>query len=115
MTGAKGGNFGQGYADARQRHSDLDREMRAKDPNSPGLKKFSRLQGLKAGAANSFSGGGVAMGMAASALIDKSKYTTEEARGGLQTGASLMAINPLLGLAVGAGLTAMTAKTTTTI
>ena len=107
LTGAKGGNFGQGYADARQRHSDLNAQS-IKDGKGP-LKKFSKLQGLKAGAANSFSGGGVVMGMAASALADK--YGTDEAKGGMQVGASLMAINPLLGLAVGAGLTAMTAKT----
>ena len=107
LTGAKGGNFGAGYEDAKFRHSQLNAERIA--AGEPGLKKFSRVQGLKAAAANSFSGAGVALGMGASVLSDK--YGTEEAKGGMQVGASLMAINPLLGLAVGAGLTAMTAKT----
>ena len=101
---AKGGNFGQGYRNAR-----LNFNEAKKAGQIPANAKFSRLQGMKAGAKYSLSGAGMIAGMGASALAGR--YGTEEAQGGMQIGASLMAINPMLGLAVGAGLTAFSSKT----
>jgi hypothetical protein len=101
---AKGGNFGQGYRNAR-----LNFNEAKKAGQIPANAKFSRLQGMKAGAKYSLSGAGMVAGMGASYLA--SRYGTEEAQGGMQMGASLMAINPMLGLAVGAGLTAFSSKT----
>lgn len=99
-----GGNFGSAYNQARQ---DFRRAQRRGliDPNA----KFSRVKGLKAAARGSFSGLGVGAAMLGSAAANK--YGTEEAQGGLQTGAALMAINPMIGLAVGGALTAYSAKT----
>ena len=101
---AKGGNFGQGYRNAR-----LNFNEAKKAGTIPANAKFSRFQGMKAGAKYSLSGAGMAAGMGASYLA--SRLGSEEAQGGMQMGASLMAINPMLGLAVGAGLTAFSSKT----
>lgn len=100
----KGGNFGTGYRNARLNFIDAKRAGLV-----PANAKFSKLGGIKAGAKMGLSGAGMVAGMGASYLADR--YGSEEGKGGMQIGASLAAINPLLGLAVGAGLTAFSSKT----
>lgn len=100
-SGVKGGNFGAGYRNAKTLAM-LQGQ------------KFSKLKGLRAGARAGFSGMGVASGLLAGMAIDKlgeRGIVSEEASGALQAGAGLMSINPLLGVAVGAGLTALGART----
>lgn len=104
ITGLKGGNFGSGYRLAK---ANFDKAVA--EGALPANAKFSKLKGLKAGARNSFSGMGVGASLLAGMAVDK--FAPEEAKGALQTGAGLMAINPLLGVAVGAGLTALGART----
>jgi hypothetical protein len=98
-----GGRFGEGYRNAR------DNALQTGT-------KFNRMKGLRAGLKNSVSGAGIVGSLLASSGISalQSKgIVSEEAAGGLQLGASLMSINPMLGAAVGAGLTAWNAKTKT--
>ena len=99
--GRSGGRFGEGYRAAR---------ANALESGT----KFSRAKGMKAGLKNSLSGGGMIASLAASAgisALQNKGIVSQEAGGGMQLGASLAAINPMLGLAVGAGLTALSAKT----
>ena len=71
--------------------------------------KLNRKGAAKAGLKEAFSGAGVAMGLAGSALA--SRYGTQEAQGALQTGAGLMSMDKSLGIAVGGLGTALKAKT----
>ena len=76
--------------------------------------KFNRVKGLKAGLGNSLSGAGMVGSLLASqgiSMLQNKGIVSEEAAPGMQLGASLMAINPMLGLAAGAGMTAFSAKT----
>lgn len=94
-------NFGQGYA-------------AAKENAALSGQKFSKFKGLKAGLSNSLSGGGIVASLLASqgiSMLQNKGVVSEEAAPGMQLGASLMSVNPMLGFAVGAGMTAMTAKT----
>jgi len=109
VTGLKGGNFGAGYRLSKENFNKAVAEGKL-----PANAKFSKFKGLKAGARAGFSGMGVASGLLAGMAIDNLSQrglVSEEATGALQTGAGLMSINPLLGVAVGAGLTALSAKT----
>ena len=109
VTGLKGGNFGAGY---RMAKANFDKAV--KEGALPANAKFSKFKGLKAGARAGFSGMGVGASLLAGMGIDKlasSGVIDQDAVGGMQAGAGLMSINPLLGLAVGAGLTALGAKT----
>jgi hypothetical protein len=99
--GRSGGRFGEGYRAARANALESGQ-------------KFSRGKGMRAGLKNSLSGGGMIASLAASAgisALQNKGIVSEEAGGGMQLGASLAAINPMLGLAVGAGLTALSSKT----
>ena len=99
--GRSGGRFGEGYRAARANALESGQ-------------KFSRGKGMRAGLKNSLSGGGMVASLAASAgisALQNKGIVSEEAGGGMQLGASLAAINPMLGLAVGAGLTALSSKT----
>lgn len=69
----------------------------------------NRRAAFKAGLRTQFSGAGMLMAGAASALA--SKKGTDEAQGALQTGAGLMSMNAGLGIGVGGLGTAATAKT----
>jgi len=110
MNAAKGGNFGRGYRNAYQNFLTAKMEGRI-----PADAKFSKMGGIKAGMKTSFSGANMLAGLGASAFLNSGMgqrmVSDPDAQGALQTGASLAAINPLLGLAVGAGLTAFKSKT----
>lgn len=75
---------------------------------------FNRFKGMKAGLANSLSGAGMVGSLLASqgiSALQSKGIVSEEAAPGMQLGASMMSINPMLGLAVGAGMTALSSKT----
>lgn len=101
VLGTEGGAFGRGYANA-------------KNNALASGQKFSRLRGVKAGIKGSVSGMGIAGSLLASqgiSFLSDKGVISEEAAPGMQLGASLASINPMLGLAVGAGLTAFNSKT----
>lgn len=107
---ARGGNFGLGYRNAR-----LNFDEAKSKGLIPANAKFSKLQGLKAGAKMSFSGAGMLAGLGTSMFLGSSTgqrmVSDPDAQGAMNMGAGIAAINPLLGLAVGAGLTAFKSKT----
>lgn len=107
---AKGGNFGQGYRNARFNFDEAKRQGLI-----PQNAKFSKFQGMKAGAKYGLSGVNMLAGMGVSAFLGSGMgqrmVSDPDAQGAMQTGAAVAAINPLLGLAVGAGLTAFKSKT----
>ena len=107
---SKGGNFGLGYRNARDNFNELKRAGQI-----PANAKFSKFQGIKSGAKMSFSGVNMLAGMGVSAFLGSERgqrmVSDPDAQGAMQTGAAIAAINPLLGLAVGAGLTAFKSKT----
>ena len=77
-------------------------------------KGFGKIKGLKAGVKGSLSGMGMIGAMAASqgiSFLQNKGIVSDEAAPGMQLGASIGAINPMLGLAVGAGMTALSSKT----
>jgi len=103
MLGAKfsDSKFGEGYNNAKNNATNAGQ-------------KFNRFKGMKAGLSNSLSGAGMVGSLLASqgiSALQSKGIVSDKAAPGMQLGASMMAINPMLGLAVGAGLTALSADT----
>lgn len=102
FLGFGGGNFSEGAKIER------DRQLAAGE-------KLSRGKMAKAGIKNSMSGMGALAGVGTDLFLNsgmgKKLVGDESARSSLQTGAALMAVNPLLGAAVGFGGAAMGART----
>jgi hypothetical protein len=102
VFGFGGGNFGQGMDIER------DRALKAGEKTKAG-----KL--LKAGLKNSMSGAGAMAGVGTDLFLNsgmgKKVMGDPDAQNSMRTGAALMAVNPLLGAAVGFGGTAMNAKT----
>ena len=102
FLGLGGGNFSEGANTERMRQQEAG-------------EKRSRGKMAKAGIKNSMSGMGALAGVGTDMFLNtgmgKKLVGDESARSSMQTGAALMAVNPLLGAAVGFGGAAMGART----
>jgi hypothetical protein len=102
FLGVGGGNFSEGAKIER------DRQLAAGE-------KLSRGKQAKAGIKNSMSGMGALAGVGTDLFLNtgmgKKLIGDESAQNSMRTGAALMAVNPLLGAAVGFGGAAMGART----
>ena len=96
------GSFLQGYRNERARQFQMG-------------ERPSRWLAMKGGLKNSMSMAGVGSGLATdmflNSSIGKKAFADPQAQDAMRAGAAMMAINPMLGLAVGFGGAAMSAKT----
>jgi len=102
IFGVGGGNFSEGMSIERERQIQSG-------------EKLSRGKMAKAGIKNSMSGMGALAGVGTDLFLNtgmgKKLIGDESAQNSMRTGAALMAVNPLLGAAVGFGGAAMGART----
>ena len=102
IPGLGGGNFEEGMEVERKRQQEAG-------------EKLSRGKMVKAGIKNSMSGMGALAGVGTDLFLNtgmgKKLIGDESAQNSMRTGAALMAVNPLLGAAVGFGGAAMGART----